>query len=109
MAHIVAKPGDRIIITNSSLEYDYGKEFTVIESPRDSKIRDCVWATSETRAAAIFQNTSYRIVARKSVEGIRSKLNIRDDVVPKCCPDCHDTGEITLLWSVVICRCRKGG
>lgn len=107
MAHVIAMPGDRIVITNPSLEYDYGKEFIVIESSvsLDEK-SDCVWVSSEKNGGSLrFYHTSYRIVSRKSVLDM-SREEMKSD--SEGCPDCHGTGMITLLRSVVKCQCRTG-
>ena len=107
MAAIVAHPGDRIVITEPSFKSNYNMEFIVVESEYSEPTPDRIWVKSKIVNRLIWlYHGEYRIVLRKSVLDMSKEKTGSNS---ESCPDCHDTGEIKLLVSIVPCKCRKGG
>ena len=94
----VAQVGDKIIVTDPSMEYSFGGRYTIIESdvcPREvDDISECVWCKEDG-------DSSYRLwLKHRSYEVLKRIGN--SSVV---CSDCKGTGKIELLTSVVECGC----
>ena len=99
MAKIKAKPGDRIIVTNSRLTTIFGCEFTIIESRwcpgALGDISECIWVQDDTQRPTFWlRHDSYETVGQSQNDSSVS------------CSDCMGTGKIVLFTSTIKCeRC----
>ena len=94
----IPKVGDTIIITNPGFEAVYGQTFTVVLSPYllptgEDYPPGRIWVNSE-KGPFWLEHSSYKIAGPSHI-------------YLSSCPDCHDTGKITLLTSTVKCDCRR--
>ncbi len=94
----LAKIGDKIIVTNSSLPTSLGEERVVVKCPSDKTDfdqSDRIWTRSGgDKEVCWLYRKSFEIMKRSVPTALVS------------CSDCHGTGTIELLTSIAKCRCR---
>ncbi|KKN91141.1 hypothetical protein LCGC14_0220060 [marine sediment metagenome] len=93
----LAKIGDKIIVTNSSLPTSLGEERVVVKCPSDKTDfdqSDRIWTRpGGDKEVCWLYRKSFEIMKRSTPATLVS------------CPDCNGTGEIQLFTSVAKCRC----
>jgi len=112
MAHLIPKPGDTIIITNSTLP-SYQKQLVVATPPgkfhswTSEEINSKIWVQIQNDPLLgdykgwFYPNSCKIVMPTDGRRPVKSHI-----VSSEVCPDCKGTGKIQLFTSVVDCDCK---